>query len=203
MIRLEKIQDGQIKNNTYLLEEDGEAVIIDAAASAMAISEKLNGATVKGVILTHAHYDHFTYLKEILQQFKTKCYLTEKAFKKLTDPYLNLSERFNKNIVCNLNKNQYKFIDNGEVLPLLKNKQIFVLSTPGHSDCGISIKVDNLLFTGDTLFKQTVGRSDLPTSDGAALRESLRKLFKIKENCVVCPGHYEDTTLNEERPRIV
>lgn len=202
-MRLEKIQNGMIKNNTYILEDSGEAIIIDAAASVDEISKKLKGATVKGVVLTHAHYDHFINLEAIVNKFNTKCYLSERAFHKLKDPYLNLSEKFNKNIVCNLNKNQYKFIYNGDTLSLLKNKPLFILSTPGHSDCGISIKVDNLLFTGDTLFKQTVGRSDLPTSDGAALRESLRKLFKIKENCEVYPGHYDRTTLEEERVYLV
>ena len=77
--------------------------------------------------------------------------------------------------------------------------EIRVIATPGHTAGGATFLVGDRLFTGDTLFAGDVGRTDLPTGNGAQLEASVRKLYALEGDFVVCPGHGEDTTLAYER----
>ena len=197
-MKVETIVSGMLENNTYVLIEGNDAIIIDAAASVDLIKKCLGKAKPKALILTHGHYDHITNLDNILLAFDIKCYLSEKALDKLRDVYLNQSAKFHLDIKSGLDRSHFSIIGEGDVLPFLK-ENIFVMETPGHTDCCISLKIGSKLFTGDTLFQGTIGRTDLPTSSGVEMRQSLRKLFKIRENCTVYPGHGEITTLDAER----
>ena len=77
--------------------------------------------------------------------------------------------------------------------------EICVYETPGHTKGSVCIRIGNALFTGDTLFKESYGRTDFPSGDGEELVKSIKKIFEIAENLVVYPGHNETTTLEHEK----
>ena len=93
---------------------------------------------------------------------------------------------------------EYTTVTDGETLELFGIK-IKVIATPGHTDGSVTYAVDNMLFTGDTLFLESVGRTDFPTGSREDLVSSVKKLFALEGDYDVFPGHQEFTTLSHER----
>ncbi|MBP7792390.1 MAG: MBL fold metallo-hydrolase [Candidatus Goldbacteria bacterium] len=174
--------------NTYFLINNGELVIIDPGINAELLKSEISkrNLKIKYVLLTHGHYDHILsapYLNAVLCAHEDEKILIE-------DAELNLSVyATNKKII--LKNVKYFSGENYEI----ENFEIF--HTPGHTAGSVIIKTGNNLFTGDTLFYDTVGRTDLPTGDAVKLRESL-KIFKNFDKKTVCyPGHGNSFLLSD------
>lgn len=195
-MKLYHTQSGPLNVNTYfLVADDGSAVVIDCGENYKKIkqAEQDNGFTIKAVLLTHAHFDHSGCAKK-LQDDGAKIYISTLDAPKLLNED-NLSADFGR-------KFDYLTADqtfsDGDELNLFGIK-IKVLSTPGHTDGSVCFLVDNCLFSGDTLFLDSVGRTDFKSGNRYDMINSIKKLFALNGNYAVYPGHDEFTTLERER----
>ena len=156
---------------------------------------KFLGGDVKAILITHAHFDHIASAQTLKRVLKAKIYLHKADLKLLplsrivaatygiewTDPEIDIS------------------LSNDEVLEL-DDLIIKVLHTPGHTPGSVCFLInDSMLFTGDTLFKGGIGRTDFPGGDWNSMISSLRRLSKLPDNIIVYPGHGESTTLGAEK----
>ena len=195
-MKLYHLQSGPLSVNTYfLVNEDGQAVVIDSGENYKKVKsvEDLYNIKIKAVLLTHAHFDHCGNAKKLQDDGAIICVSELDAQKLLNDD--NLSKDFGR-------KFEYltadKIFNDGDVLALCGFK-IKVIATPGHTDGSVCFMVDNLLFTGDTLFLGSVGRTDFKSGNRNDLVQSIKKLFALDGDYAVYPGHDEFTTLEHER----
>ncbi len=188
---------GPLRVNAYFLvnEETGNAVCIDGGESYNNVqkAESVNGFTVKILMLTHAHFDHSGCAKE-LQDRGVKVYISEKDAPKLSND-LNLGKFFGRNFKT---LSPDKTLQDGEEVDF-EGMKIKTISTPGHTDGSVTFLTGDMLFTGDTLFCDSVGRTDLPGGNRQDLCESVKKLFSLSGDYRVFPGHENFTTLERER----
>jgi len=190
--------------NNYLCwcEKSGEGVLIDAGCSGLdekAIMAAVNAhnITVKGILLTHGHYDHITAVDSIKSLTGAEVYSHVSEKQILADPNFNLSCRTAKDIVVVPDKffNDSDIFEFGECA-------LKVIHTPGHTPGGVCYysAENEALFAGDTLFKGSVGRADLPMGDFAKLKRNITaKLLSLPEETIVYAGHGETTTIGREK----
>lgn len=186
---------GNMGNNNYLVwdEESLEACLIDATGNYRPIVEdamKMN-LNLKYVILTHGHFDHTGGVKFYAQEFPdSKLVACKKEAKMLYDRKLSFGPG---GLVADLE------VKDGDELKL-GNLVLKFIETPGHTSGGMCILAEKTLFSGDTLFYTSVGRSDFPTGDGDTLRESIiNKLYVLPDDTRVLPGHDRETTIGFEK----
>jgi len=199
-MKLLTINSNPTVQNTYLYfdEETKEGVIIDPGLNTNEAAEAIqkNSIQVKGILLTHGHYDHITAAADAkaLTQAGIFCHTQERPM--LEDPNLNLSVRTDINI---------SIVPDG----LFEDSDVFaiadtaleVIHTPGHTHGCVCYydKKNAIIFTGDTLFKESVGRTDLPGGAFDDLVKSVReRLFTLPRNTKVYPGHGGSTSIGHE-----
>lgn len=195
-MKLYHLCSGPLRVNTYfLVGENNRAIVIDSGENYKKVKQVENeyGFKIEAVLLTHSHFDHAGNAKK-LQDDGAKIYVSEKDAKKLLNDD-NLSKDFGREFMYLTA--DYTFND-GEELNLFGIK-IKVIATPGHTDGSVCFLVENMLFTGDTLFLESVGRTDFKSGNRRDLVSSVRKLFALNGDYTVYPGHEEFTTLSHER----
>ena len=196
-MKLLYFRSGPLKVNTYFLidENTGRTVLIDGGENYNSVkrTEKEHGLKIEALLLTHAHFDHSGNAAK-LQKDGVKVYIGRKDADKLRDGG-TLSEDFGRKFES---LNADHTLEDGDKLNLC-GIDIEVIGTPGHTDGSVTYKVGNMLFTGDTLFLESVGRTDFPTGSRAELVKSVKKLFDLSGEYDVFPGHEEFTTLSHER----
>lgn len=185
--------------NTYILTSAKERYLIDPGSNAEAILEAL--AQKKGrldaVLLTHGHFDHILSLNAVLDVYDVPVYIHPLERDFLFDPSLNLSTHIQQNFRLN-RKDRLQVLETDHMFSF-GHDQVKYLFTPGHSRGSVCYYIRDILISGDLLFKETVGRTDLPTSDPAALHHSLKTVFaKFSHNTKVYPGHGSMTTMVHE-----
>ncbi len=184
---------GFAANSYFLTQDEKTAVVIDPAQSRIADEAKRRGLTVTHVLLTHGHFDHIGGCAALQAEgAKVGCLAKEAP---LALGKNNMADYFGGHVPPF--SVDFTFGD-GDILSL-DGMQFLVIATPGHTAGGACFCVGDHLFTGDTLFAGDIGRSDLPTGNGAQLTESVKKLYALQGDFTVCPGHGEDTTLEYER----
>lgn len=188
-MKLETMVLGPLETNCYLLwdEQTMEAAVIDPGASGQKIADRLaqNGLMLRMILLTHAHFDHIGGLQQLHELTGAPVWVSKIDS---TDP----AEMTHGRLIFT---NTY---EDGDELTLGHIK-IHVIATPGHTPGGACFLCGDSLFTGDTLFLESVGRTDFPGGSGAALRASVRKLLSLEGDKTVYPGHDDPTTLSHER----
>lgn len=196
-MKLYHLSSGPLGVNTYFLvnEDTNAAVIIDGGENYNLVkkTERELGITIKALLLTHAHFDHAGNAFK-LQRDGVKVYISEKdAPKLLNDENLgaDFGRKFEKLYADVL-------IKDGEVLEI-EGIKIKAIATAGHTDGSFTFIVDDMMFTGDTLFNGSVGRTDFKTGDRDELVRSVKKLFDTSGDYSVYPGHGDFTTLSFER----
>jgi len=169
--------DVSLGTNTYLVwdEVSKDACIIDPSNKGQKILDfiKENNLNVKLIINTHAHYDHIggnIFFKESLN---IPVCTSKEASEAITDPKKNLSAYTGNEV---RSPKADKILNDKDVIKL-GDKKLTIITTPGHSACGISIYCDNLLFSGDTLFAESVGRTDLPGGNMNTLIKSIKEKY--------------------------
>ena len=196
MIEISTIEVGTLQTNCYVVSKNGVAFIVDPGAEAQVVKEHCDkhSLTVVGILLTHGHYDHSGAVKELQQLTDAKIYATKDCIT-LANSMKSLAFAFGASI----NKFTADLtIKDGDHI-IIGDMNIQVVATPGHTQGGVSYIVEDNIFTGDTLFQTSYGRTDLPTGDAEALEKSIKKLFALDGEYKVYPGHGAPTTLDTER----
>jgi hydroxyacylglutathione hydrolase len=195
---------GGYQTNCYVLRSNGSArdcLIIDPGLEAGELLEFLDEQKLNplAVILTHGHIDHMAGVTTLRSHFsKIKLYIHKLDAEMLTEPTINLSTMTGGAFTT---EPEDVSLQDGDVIDLASVKLI-VLHTPGHTPGGISLysKQDGVVFAGDTLFADSIGRTDFPGGGMSQLLASVReKLFTLPEETKVCPGHGPATTIAAEK----
>jgi len=183
--------------NTYILAKEGKALVIDPGFSGQAIINHLKNYDLQliAVVLTHGHYDHIKDLKMIMDE-KIPVYIHEDEKDFLYDPNLNLSIMFRDDFI--LSKNiKVVTIEENDTIDFVKEK-LNVVHLPGHTKGSIGLVYNQHFFSGDTLFFDSIGRTDLPTGNMGKIYSSLKKIKKIlPKNSIVYPGHGKGGRLSD------
>jgi len=191
--------------NTFVVyDETKSAIIIDAGNSNEAENTKLfdfisqEGLNIEGLYYTHAHVDHIVGNNDIINHFGIKAYASEDS-----SMFFDNAESHAKSlgfVIKDLIKPQLTIKDHDEVR--FGNSSLKVISTPGHADgslCFYSEK-DQFIIVGDVLFRDSIGRTDLPTGDYDVLMDTIKnKLFTLPNGVKVFPGHGPTTTIGYEK----
>ncbi|CDZ75036.1 hydroxyacylglutathione hydrolase [Peptoniphilus sp. ING2-D1G] len=182
---------GAYQTNCYIVfDEINRAVVIDPGYQSEDIIKTIKDKEliVDKIIITHAHPDHFGAVKELCDYFGVKSYISE-----MDNPMLiRRSSQAGNEISGDV------LVKNGDSI-LLGEKEFKVMITPGHTPGGMCLLLDDVLFSGDTLFKGSIGRTDFEGGDYGQIMESLNYLMTLPENTLVLPGHGPETTIKIEK----
>ncbi len=187
---------GELSVNCYVLvdEKTGNAVAIDIGGDEgfLQLEQLKHGYKINAVLLTHCHFDHIGGVYKFYE-LGADVYMSKLDEKGILDGGYNLSSVFGSEVKPFKLKTA---LSGGETLKF-GEIEVEVISTPGHTEGGLTFKVNDMLFCGDTLFLGSFGRVDFPSGDIKVLCESARKLFEYK-GCTLYPGHGEKTKVDEE-----
>lgn len=188
------IPNGSLQENCYIIidEDTNRGALVDPGSEGERIASIIKelGCDIEAILLTHCHFDHNGAVMELKEEFGSKVYLNEVEAeymdKDTSGVYKKLPEEGN-------------YIKEGEEI-LVGNLKFKVIFTPGHTKGGTCYLVEDKLFTGDTLFKGTVGRTDLIGGSFDEISHSVNnKLMLLEDNIQVYPGHGPSTTIGLER----
>lgn len=197
---IQKIVLGSFQTNTYILLHKKEAIIIDPSIGFEKIKEAIKDYHLKACLLTHGHYDHIASLNDLIIDYpQVPIYIHENEEHFLTDPVYNLS--FILTHTEFIFKGKAKLLKKDDILHFL-DCNILCKWTPGHSYGSLSyyFEKENVIFTGDTLFKNSIGRTDFPTSNYDQLVESVKnEIFTLPDHTQIFPGHLENTDVLYEK----
>lgn len=186
-----------IQTNCYLLGDESthEAAVIDPGDNGPELAKLLaaDGYRLSMILLTHGHFDHVNGVRPLLQAAgSVPVYLSRKD-------YPLCPTGFGVSAMDGLGElPEARFLKEGDTVQL-GGHTIHVLETPGHTPGGLTYQVENLLFTGDTLFAGSCGRSDFANSSTRDLMRSLARLARLEGDYLVLPGHMGQSTLEQER----
>ena len=182
------ITGGSLYTNCYMAWGEGDGCfLVDPGFQADPILEQVRakGKKVEAVLLTHGHFDHITGARQIAEETGCKVYIHKADLalpSQLTMGTLPYTDHY----------------DEGDTLKLA-GLQVQVLHTPGHTPGGVCLLCGSAMFSGDTLFAGTCGRTDLPGGDYKQMLASLARLATLEEEYRVLPGHGEDSLLSYEK----
>lgn len=203
-INISTVNVGIIGTNCYIVYKENElgtkeAIIFDPGDDAHKIYDMVEELKVKpvAIVLTHGHFDHILATNEVANRYSISIYASKEEKELLADASLNLSASYRRNCVIN---NAVYLEDNQDIK--IAGIGIKAINTPGHTKGSMCylIKDNNILFSGDMLFRESVGRTDFPTGNDKDIVNSLNnKLMKMDDSIKVYPGHGPDTTIGYER----
>ena len=201
-MRITNLPSGMLSVNTYLAvdEETNKGIIVDPGGYNKALTNAVaeNGTDIEYITITHGHSDHICGVNEHKEEFpnaKVVAYKDEEPM--LLSPDMNQSIAFGQPYTVKADI----LVSDGDELDF-GNLTMKFMHTPGHTKGGMCIYIEkaNVLFSGDTLFHGSIGRTDLPTGSSSQLVRSVReKLMVLPEETKVYPGHMEETTIGYEK----
>ncbi len=193
------LSKGIFDSNTYIIYDNGECAIIDSGVKTENVINfvKANSLDVRYIILTHGHIDHIFYASELKEATGAELCIHEDEESLYSDPSQNGAQLFG--LTSTRPTAPDRLLKHGDKLPL-GNTTIKIIHTPGHSLGCICILCENNLFSGDTLFASSVGRTDLIGGSWQQLKESIEnRLYTLNDDTKVYPGHGWSTTIGFER----
>lgn len=183
---------GQLQTNCYVVmdEKNHLAAVIDPGAESGRILNYLedNRMTVKAVFITHGHYDHTGAVVSVYEATGATVYIHA----------LDVNTEGVDDELRYRGGDELRFYKEGDVIKV-GNLEFHVMETPGHSRGSVTLRCEDALFTGDTLFRGSCGRTDFPGGSMPAIMGSLRRLASLEGDFEVYPGHMDPTTLERER----
>ncbi len=197
-MRVEKIVVGELNTNCYLLiNNKGNAVVIDPADESDTITQKIKSQnlSVKAILLTHGHFDHIMAVNALKSEFNCPVIIGEPDEEMLNDDLKNAGALIGVHVDKIFTD---KKVNDGDVLDF-DTFRIKVLATAGHTKGSVCYIVDNFIFSGDTLFNNSVGRCDLYGGNAMKLMQSLKKISELEGEYEIFPGHGDTTTLAYEK----
>ncbi len=201
MIKIMVFNVTVIMTNCYLLtdEKSGKMAVVDPGGKSDKLISKINksGGKLEYVILTHGHYDHIGYSKQLADMFGAKVICPRKTQSFLNDNVLNHSA-FHPDFEEIKPYKADVLLDDGDTFTLGETEIKFI-ETPGHTEDSGCYLFDNILISGDTLFCESYGRTDLPTGNDEQMIDSIKRLKNLDGNPDVLPGHGMLSNLEHER----
>ncbi len=201
-LKIERMVLGVVGTNCYYIYRQGEsdAICIDPADQGQEIYHKLQqlGLEVKAILLTHGHFDHLMGAKQLANASGAPIYALEAEKVVCESADVNLSGQMGRGavrVICD------HYCQDGATITA-GNLSCSIISTPGHTigSCCYYFEEDQILVSGDTLFLESVGRTDFPTGSMKSLVRSVReRLFILPEEVKVYPGHGDATTIGHEK----
>ena len=185
-MNIQKLTLGLYQTNIYILSNDTEAVVIDPGYEPDIILDALEGKELKAILLTHGHFDHVGAVKELVAE--TGCAVWIHAAEATMPPMVTAGPLYFTHTY-----------DEGDTVSPIAGLELTVLHTPGHTPGSVCLLMGNEMFSGDTLFACSFGRTDLPGGDPRKMMESLRRLASLQGNFFIHPGHGGSTTLDAEK----
>jgi glyoxylase-like metal-dependent hydrolase (beta-lactamase superfamily II) len=180
-------------SNIYIIKRFDAVMLIDPSYNLETILEKTQGYKIQGILLTHAHHDHMG----LIGKFDCPIYLHRADYQLFINDDLNGYNEYKIERPYQVKDLFIKFVDDETLIPFMDGS-IKVIHTPGHTKGSVCYLYRDSLYTGDTLFKDGIGRTDLPSGSSAQLHRSLKKLFSIvSAKTKVYPGHDEPSTIYE------
>lgn len=200
-LKIGRMVIGAYGTNCYLVYREGrqEAIVVDPADRGEQIYEALQekGFTVSGILLTHGHFDHIWGTKALRERSGAQIYALDAAEKLCEDDGLNVSRQAGRpyTVVPDV------YVRDGEEIRIA-DITCRVIATPGHTadSCCYYFEEAGFVVCGDTIFLESVGRTDLPTGSGGTLNRSIReKIFTLPDSVQLYPGHGDSTTVEHEK----
>lgn len=200
-LKIGRMVIGSVQTNCYFLYREGtqEVIVVDPADKGEMIFGKLaeNGFSVKAILLTHAHFDHIMGSNKLREMSGAEIYVYEAEKVLCEDAGVNVSAQVGRpyTVIPNF------YVRDGETIAA-GDMKCRVIATPGHTvgSCCYYFEEDGILISGDTLFLESVGRTDLETGSTSQLTRSIReKLLLLPDEVVVYPGHGDSTTIGHEK----
>lgn len=195
---LRYLPTGMLQSNCYIAGNNGEGIVIDPGSRAsdiIRLAEEMK-LDIKYILLTHAHIDHICSVDEIRDKLDAKVMIHAADAPALSNGMLNGSVMFADSRTF---KEADTLLKDGDSFDV-GGMKIDIIHTPGHTPGGICIKIEENIFTGDTLFRMSVGRTDLGNGNHKDLINSIKnKLMVLDNDSVVYPGHGESSTIGFEK----
>ncbi len=195
-MEIKKIVSFSHDQNCWLIYNGNTGILIDPGDDFEKILRESEGIEIPYILLTHCHYDHIKSLENIKKIKGSKVVSSSECSENLTDNIKNAAYLFGS-------EEKFKRADieisHGEIFksPL---GDIKCIKTPGHTDGSVCFLIENHIFTGDTLFKLSIGRWDLATGNEDTLKKSIKeRLYTLDEELIAHPGHGADTTIGYEK----
>jgi glyoxylase-like metal-dependent hydrolase (beta-lactamase superfamily II) len=189
---IKNLQLGEIETNCYIVTDEAtlQCAVIDPGAESNVVMDYIesNKLDVRAILLTHGHFDHTMAVEEVHESTGAAVFINSK------DAYTGDIENPYKFKATDYTK----YYGEGDVITV-GGLEFTVLETPGHSAGSVTLKCQDALFTGDTLFRDSCGRTDLPGGEMKKLLHSLARLSKLEGNFEVYPGHGDSSMLDNER----
>lgn len=200
-LKIGKMTMGMCQTNCYFLYREGETgvIFVDPAEQGKYLYDKLteHGFHIEAILLTHGHFDHIMGCKELRDLSGAKVYAMAEEKVLLQDPYVNISSQWSRKYTMEADV----YLQDGQEL-CFGDKKCKVIATPGHTigSCCFYFEEDKILVSGDTLFFESVGRTDFPTGSMSKLQRSIReRLMILPEDVRVYPGHGMATDIAHEK----
>lgn len=194
-----KLTLGELAANCFIVEADDKtAVVIDPGAEAEVIIEELEsrGLTLGKILLTHGHFDHTGAAAELKEKYRVPVYISAVDEELLDDKVKSVAYILPEIPFCPVQADVR--IKEGDVITQ-GSLEISVMETPGHTAGSVCFIIDDCMFTGDTLFHRTIGRTDHFSGDTPTEIQSVKRLAALDKNYRLYCGHGADTDLDTER----
>lgn len=199
MIKIKCYVVGMIATNCYLIEDEatGALAVIDPGDHSDELIAELDsrGGKLNYILLTHGHYDHVIGVAELCDRYHPEVCAAEAEMELLQKGLYNLSS------VHNIRINSFnvdRLLNDGDIIKLGETEIRFI-NTPGHTVGSGCYIVDGCIFSGDTIFCESVGRTDFPTSSMRSMMKSVERIKNLEGDYAIYPGHEMFTTLDHER----
>lgn len=193
-----RLSTGMLGSNCYIIGNNGVGVIIDPGADTAEImtAVKETGLKIEYILLTHAHIDHICSMDSVREKTGAKVAVHRLDAGALADAWKNVSKLMGLNVTF---KDADLILEDGSRISI-GGLELEIIHTPGHTPGCICIKAGNTIFTGDTLFRMSVGRTDFTNGSQEDLVDSIKnKLFTLDEEMTVYPGHGTSSTIGYEK----
>ncbi|MEB3072165.1 MBL fold metallo-hydrolase [Parvimonas sp. C2] len=198
-MNIKRIVVGVYAVNCYIVYNDNKnGFIVDPGGDSDDIIKFIDEEKIKlkFILLTHGHADHIGAVKIIKEKYNLSIYASIKEKDLLKDPIINLSKSIPPFKDIELIADRWLYDE--EVIDFYGEK-LYIMETPGHTIGSICICMDGVVFSGDTLFRMSIGRSDLPTGSFDEIINSVKKLYNLKKDYRILPGHGAESNLQFER----
>jgi glyoxylase-like metal-dependent hydrolase (beta-lactamase superfamily II) len=199
-IAVQRLTLGELETNCWIVSDGagGPLVVIDPAGEEESLTAALTGREVAAVVLTHGHFDHLGAASAVLAATGSPLMVHERDSEMVTSAIANGGAVFGFDFVA---PKPDRRLQEGDVVGA-GTLRLTVLHTPGHTPGCICLYAEGAevphLFSGDTLFAGSVGRTDLPGGDAREMRDSIAHLAVLPPETIVHPGHGPDTTIERE-----